>query len=477
MRWWPAVFALLLVGCGGSRGSASGDDRVLYSESRLFGPQGGTLRDAERGIEVSIPAGALRRSTTIRLRVTETPRPATERPNADTSDDRVTLELEPTALAPDAKIRVSLPFAEESYSPLGSSLFAMDSDGVLVPLAETFDDPGDRLMADITPAALDALSESNRAMVTLDLFTSDVDAPKLRAPFVSSLKHYNPSTRTFDVTRSTPILPGKRIGVVVHGINSSLEFMTYLADSLARRRTASGEPVYDYIVGFEYTSNAPISQIGTAFASAVASPIEGAARVDVWAHSMGCLVSRYAMESPALGAARIGPKVANYVGLAGPQEGVPLGPLKTFAWLFGLEAEPCLNDLGTSRMGNWKDTPFLNALNSPTSPEVGTAKYHTYAGTDYSSFSWPLGSSVSAAYYLLAWRFVECDGVVAGYSAHSPVLATKSAFWAQRTWPSRNVNHYGAREDVFGCTPGSNSTTCTLEAVMDGWFQDSLAVR
>jgi hypothetical protein len=71
--------------------------------------------------------------------------------------------------------------------------------------------------------------------------------------------------------------------------------------------------------------------------------------VDLFAHSMGNLVSRYAMETTRL-QNRI-TNVSHYVSLGGPHAGIPFGDLthleQAFFYLFKLSSTPCLKDLLT----------------------------------------------------------------------------------------------------------------------------------
>ena len=233
----------------------------------------------------------------------------------------------------------------------------------------------------------------------------------------------------------------------MHGLATTLEDLNAFASYLATyTRPGDAEPYYDVIIGFQYTSNVPLTEIGAAMADLVAGSIGGVAALDVYAHSMGTVVSRYAIEIgdpfPRLGPL---PGGGHYVSLGGPHVGVPFGnisALQTLLTIFGFSAKPCILDLLTDGEGGAPDTLFLSTLNPGTDgPDRATAAYYSFAADDWAAEKFPVGDTVNYLYKLsVPPDGVVNDGLVAEYSAQSPVLGLQSASW--KPGPTFGVSHH-----------------------------------
>ena len=182
-------------------------------------------------------------------------------------------------------------------------------------------------------------------------------------------------------------------------------------------------------------------------------------RLDIFAHSMGNLVSRWAMQRPdKAGTAdfadsRIGQYVRNYVSLGGPHEGVPFKSIKWVLDLIklayakvGWQWYDCVNDLmckgtppnSSPEVQPWEPSTTIGMLNySSDSKTRGpdfdrTAfKITTISGKDWRSYSEVLGKPFMLGYtfvfYYHGWdKFFE-DGIVATYSAQGVDLAKISS--------------------------------------------------
>ncbi len=204
-----------------------------------------------------------------------------------------------------------------------------------------------------------------------------------------------------------PPLSG-RVAVCVHGIYTDLPDLALLGGHLASLQTA-GNPYYDYVIGFQYTSNVPLKEIGTALATSMQNILGASAitQVDVYAHSMGNLVSRWAIEQ-GNGTYRIGPLRGggHYVSLGGPHAGIPFGDLSifgAFVTYFPTETRPLLMDLATTgKNGPPTYTTFLTDLNPASSPgpDYTTAHYYSVSASNYLD-ELPIGPPVD---FYTTWR-------------------------------------------------------------------------
>jgi len=365
-----------------------------------------------------------------------------------------------------------------AYDRLGSMMFVMHPNGLRVPIR--VEARGTRLVGRIRPGELEAigfdLNTSN--LISFDVFTAEhVVTRQLPPPLITSVMRYDLNSGTWvspngdSMSGNGDSMSGKRIGFMVHGVTADLTDMSYMANMLL---TQTGG-YYDEVWGFQYTSNAPLAEIGTAMADAVFGDFASALSVDVFAHSMGNLVSRYAMETESL-ASRLGPFVSHFVGLGGPHEGVPFEVAQSILFEFDPDVKPCIVDLTTETIGGGQsDSDFLANLNGPTSPDVATAKYYTVAATMYSAESPPVGDIMNAAYFVAnGFRSLPNDGLVAVYSADDTlnrVLASKSSFWSSRVWPTVDLPHSGLRGSAGGCSSSNpSSAMCVMQGILLPWI-------
>ena len=101
--------------------------------------------------------------------------------------------------------------------------------------------------------------------------------------------------------------------------------------------------------------------------------------------------------------------------------------------IFGFSAKPCVEDLLTDGQNGPPQTSFLSTLNPGTDgPDRATAAYFSFSASDYAAEDPPLGDVVNYLYTkAVPPGGVPNDGLVAEYSAQSPVLGLQSASWQQ----------------------------------------------
>jgi hypothetical protein len=126
-------------------------------------------------------------------------------------------------------------------------------------------------------------------------------------------------------------------------------------------------------------------------------------------------------------------------------DGVPFADftaLQTLLLLFGFSAKPCILDLLTHGQDGPPETSFLETLNPGTDgPDRATAAYYSFSASDYTAEDPPLGDIVNHLYIkAVPPNGVINDGLVAVYSAQSPVLGLQSASW--EPGPTFDVSHH-----------------------------------
>lgn len=409
---------------------------VVFDETRTLGASGGTVASELYAVSVAFGEGALLSETPVTLTVYNEQFPEIGRDGYQHSANGVHLTLDPRALAPGAAVTVQLGHLG-TYDDFGTMLAVGRDDGAFVALPSEPSSPG-KVSGVLRQSALDLLFPASPPgeRQTLTVFTANrVPASALEAePLVTSVRAFQDGAFAGQV----PDLTNRRVAVVVHGIESSLADLTSLGQFLIDfKQAAQPTNLYDAVIGFEYSSNAELAEIGAALADGMgAAGLAGARSVDLFAHSMGNLVSRYAMETTGL-PNRIA-NVGHYVSLGGPHAGVPFGNLtyleQAFFYLFNLSATPCLRDLLTDGENGRPQTSFLKDLNlvdGQRGPNFLTAQYFTMSGDDYSGEEPPVGDTVHLLYLdsIGLDRGEQDDGLVAQYSAQNTLLGRQSEAW------------------------------------------------
>ena len=206
-----------------------------------------------------------------------------------------------------------------------------------------------------------------------------------------------------------PNLANKRIALLVHGIFNDLSNLTELASFLKKIKRSDGTAFYDDVYGCDDEYRAGIANTGTKLALLLTEMNSPSTVIDIYAHSQGGLISRYALEQ-VLAPDGIDSHVQRLFAFGTPHEGVPSQVALELAENGIIDAIwPGIADLVSG-------SDFLNNLNKGTS-KVST-DYVTFKGDDFLHYIfYLLGVEVDFGIIAYASEGVPCDGIVPEYSA------------------------------------------------------------
>lgn len=227
----------------------------------------------------------------------------------------------------------------------------------------------------------------------------------------------------------------QRIALLIHGFSANARALVALGQFLSLYQPPKCcNKLYDIVLAYEYESlNSGIAEIASRLLANLIPLLQSNCDIvfDVYAHSIGGLVARHAIEQ--LG---FGMYVDKLFLFGTPNAGIPLAAVDLFR-LFtpDLAASPILIDVT-------EGSPFLQRLNTGTSPFIQCIKYYTIAGTRFKTYNpvaTPLvtpfgtfnsvGEFVNTFFNTIAPGTIT-DGFVTLNTVQSPILAQKSAFWA-----------------------------------------------
>jgi pimeloyl-ACP methyl ester carboxylesterase len=409
---------------------------------------------AVAGVSVNVLPGSVRGRSVFTLDITRQQFPSTAAIGFATSPNGILLTLDATTLTNTPEFEIRLPF--EGAADRSTVIWAADPSDYLWPLMTYRSEDGTRLVGRLPAAFFQRGSERSaieQKEYSIRIFSLTRSASAVASPFTASAMMFNRATGEWG-----PISPGfnprgKRLALLVHGLMGSLADFAALAPRLASLN-GGGIPFYDCIIGFQYSSTAPLAEIGDAMVAMVAPNIASAASVDLIAHSMGNLVSRWAMEQGSEGLTLGG--VTRYLSLGGPHDGVPFGSKYFYEFLQLAEyiypgCEPCLLDLLTDGYQG-EPSRFLAALDDG-SPNPNGTRYYSLAGDDWFDYSLSVdGYTIPVGLITFPWYVAVCgatnaseDGLVAAWSAQPYVLSKKDPFW--KPSPVVHATHHGLLAD------------------------------
>lgn len=438
------LVVLLAIGCGGRGRRVLGDGQIA-SLSRIVGPDGGVVESKRDNIRVVASPGSLVNTTEVLLEVFNRQFDYIAQDGWETYTQGVRLTFDLEAVRAGRQLTVEMPFPGP-YDAENTMLAVRNQRGVVHALPSRVSPDGTYVSGDLDFTRLREFkmtSVGSHSRETLIVFTASRTATRAVPPLQTAVFAFQNGA----FVGIPPNLAGKKVAVVVHGIDSKLADLQSLGAYLAAYRLPDDTtPYYDAVIGFQYSSNNPLARIGGAMASMLAPLISPAGSVDLFAHSMGNVVSRYAMETESLGANRLGQWIHHFVGLGGPHAGVPFANIpfmQTLTWIFGGDSYYCIKDLATKGEGGETLTPFLTDLNTLTDgPDYDTASYFTLSGSAYSTLDFgivPVGDIINGMYTLSVGSGTVNDGLVAEYSAQSDVLARQSSIW--QPGPTLAIDH------------------------------------
>jgi pimeloyl-ACP methyl ester carboxylesterase len=432
-----------LVGCGGGDGGGTPTNPVLFTKTANITTSGGEIADTSRGIKLIVPPSTLQNTTQVTLQVLEKQRVGAAPQGFTANPNGINVALDPSVMAAGSAIKVEIPTALP-YDQFGSMMFATDDNGNYVPLDVTYDGTRKVLIGAAPKERLQAISASRgRASPFLFGVFSSVIA---RVASAASGEFYVYKNGGWQSARGQTMPAGKRVAVLVHGIFHTHEDMKDLARFLASARTNASVPLYDEVWAYSYNFGARIEDSGDLFANQLSAAMVGAITVDLYGHSMGGLVARWALEKKGLGS-----RIQRLITLGTPHTGVPLQLLQLLVWFSPhvgtssiAEILPGVNDLVDKKVENPLSPSFLKKLNDGDSSYKGTAEDCTLAGDDGTDY-W--ASPLTDPFYsVLA---IQHDGIVPVYSALWDGLSRKSQAWANDK-PNHSATVYLTHDQLNG---------------------------
>ena len=228
-----------------------------------------------------------------------------------------------------------------------------------------------------------------------------------------------------------------------------------------------GHPRYDVVIGYAYSSANTLHDISKTFAKEFKEFLSESKHVDLFAHSMGGLVTRWALEQEGLGE-----KYKNLVTFDSPHQGLAVKYKEDFESLFS-KYELCTFDMVTSspNLDDPDQSAFLKTLNEGISPYYETANYHAFVGNHYADLTYSapptfqpvhdskfnVGSLVQDIYDEM-FEGVITDGLVPTYSSGSLVLKRKSKSYDkdsshQKVVPLNHRTIVGSADDLWVSDP------------------------
>ncbi len=425
-----ACVVAVTIGCGGGGGTLQ--NTVLFTKTPDMTAAGGQIADPARGIKLIVPPGTLQSSASVTLEVLEKQRDGAAPPGFTAGPNAVNVAVDPAAMAPGSTVQVEIPCGLP-YDEFGSMMFAVDGAGACVPLDVTYDGRRKALVGAASKERLAtiAVTKGRAAPPVFGFFWAVVG----QATSAASGEFYVWQNGGW-VSAGGQTMAGKRVAVLVHGMNVRYhEDMSDLARFLTTVPAAQGDrsAAYDAAWAYRYNWGARIDESGDVFAGKLSAAMSGASAVDVFGHSMGGLVSRWALEKRSLGGS-----VRRLVALGTPHSGVPSRArpalqllLFTLCPALGVSAgslAPGVLDLVQTDAPN----SFLRRLNDGDSPYRSAARYFTLAGDgweDYRVGGVSLGKLMEIIYNPGS-HTMDHDGIVPVESALYDGLARKSQAWA-----------------------------------------------
>ena len=454
----------ILTGCGGGGSSPSGGSpnptgtqslgTPLFSQTQQAMAAGTQIADATHGITLVVPANTVSIATPVSLQVFPNQRGGTTPSGFTSNANAVNLSIDPSAMAAGSSLQVQIP-TSQAFDEFGSMMMATDDNGRYVPLEVTYDATNNVLIGSVTKEILSSLTSSAQpasqrtlhkeafslGALTVGIFSAVTGRSVSQAQGTFYL--YDPSAGSYRLPTAQETMAGKRIAVIVHGIfndrTNMVDLGRFLRTDINTGNNTPG-PVYDAVWCYEYNWKAHIVDNATRFTQKLGAAMTGAVEVDIYAHSMGGLVSRWALEKAGLGSS-----ITRLTTMGTPHAGVPLQALQLLLFLIGQKTGlnaadfiPGVDDLTHKKIENPLAPSFIKQLNDGTSAYQSTAEYFTLAGNNFrlietvADVAVDVGIPIELYFNTIPFTpTTQLDGIVPTDSALSSVLATKSSTWSQ----------------------------------------------
>lgn len=440
------LLALLISGCGG--GGVSEPPKPLWQTTRVVGPEGATIETPEQyGAKIEIAANTFSSPTQVRVEVYPAEIESNRLPQGVVPSSHVVrVHFDSNPADQQGSILVILPTHATRQSSDGWDIMTTYlSTGIIAIKGMRHSDSSSMMCQINSDKLLELLRQNSYLQFQVTHYNS---TPPVVPPFGWFRWNEN------KWEGGTPEWGGKRIAILIHGIRNDIKNLNDLAKKL--------KSYYDEIWGFNYDWRNHISANGAELAKEIRTHATNTTRIDIYGHSMGGLVARYALEK-----GNVSAYVERLYTMGTPHLGVPINDPTDMpgdgwwvvlddiiAWLADLTTDGVLDLLEKSE--------FLSNLND-NSREAQNTVYIVFGGKKYSDYlsvsSFSFGNYAHAQIY----NYADCDGIVAVYSAlpflsdspnnslseavrarrrWSDITRTKGAIWVRGSQePSLNQNH------------------------------------
>jgi len=458
--------AWLLEGCGGAgvRGGGattfSSAGKVTFTKTATVTASGASITDTAGLASISVPAGAMPSGATVRLDEFSGQRALVQLTNFNATEVAVDITVVPAQLGGNAiLVNMTGPGGDDANVILA----AFAANGNCLALPETSASTSSAMQGSLSAnliAAITGVSPTSNSPVTIQVVVESIQASALAVPAPAPAK---PTKVTHPATKYAS---RKRIGITIHGIMSDASSMQPVLQLFSQPMPTDGlesekSLPFDETANFVYTWAQPIETSAAQFASFINQNYGDATAYDVHiiAHSMGGLVSRYAIEN-------IGcPTVSQLITIATSHLGVPVQIVKTLIVNF-------------SKIGSFVDAVFssfvpgvnqliegssvLNTLKA--NPPATGVLYQAVAGTktDLTVGPVPVGQ-FSDAYYKMIGAAPD-DGIVPLYSAEGgPAQAPFTVVGFNHDFLVRHIDQYWTTSTCSTWIAGMNRRIKTLK--------------
>ena len=399
---------LLLSACGGGGGGTSSFPSAGTRSFEGSVQAGFSVADPQTGCKLTVPAGAMNPSSKVQLTVWSGQRELASRSGFDVSERAFDLTINPAELIGHSTIEVGLPW-KQGGSLTTTSVVAYGANGRSLVLRDAPDSKPEFPIALIGSHELHYLanmSTGSIASVVIQIAVAEPSASRTLStrsvvPTFSEIWS-RPKSRTSYASR-------QRVAIVTHGIlddaAGQAPVMNYMKGKFPTEGDTGITFPFDKVATFGYDWKQQIQSNGARFASEINASYGDPDKYEVFifAHSMGGLVSRCAVELSGT------PSVKQLVTLGTPHLGVPLTVMKNLVWLnLGLSmAAPGVKQL-------LEDSDVVQALRGSRANNV---EYKAMAGISHSNFKGGLGDAIDVIYTILNLKSIDHDGIVPRTSA------------------------------------------------------------
>jgi pimeloyl-ACP methyl ester carboxylesterase len=425
--WCIGTILVFCLGCGGAAGSSVGQSAASDTITKTLDSAGGTL--AFPGVvSLRVPPGSIQDKTEVTLKIYSSPFAKSKvctsfGPGVDLEVSRPLVSNSPTVT-----LTLEAPFVpgEEGWVAAIGSEPSLSFTHIM---PERISDTEVQLRIDssdleqVSPSVAGS-TPSIRLSFARAISTGSWSAGKL---FRSPSGNYSLASSELEEVAGSRSLAGKNVAILIHGLNNSAVDMIDTAVLAQNASAATDTGPYDEIWLYDYhDTTAGIAENGRRMAETLmAHHIDQARHVDVYGHSMGGLVARWAIEQEELGA-----YVDRLFTFGTPHEGVPAQVLGLGFWY--LYIFPGTRDLEDS-------SSFITTLDKSASPYKDKILYCTFAGDRYDNYFDGFGNRVASKYRFLGWPGAV-DGIVAGYSAN-PSDISRFGVSNSFTFDTLHLNH------------------------------------